>query len=129
VLDGGDVRSRHASFLAGRIGGTQQRVEGIFPETRLRVSPAEALARHQRQVQLLTLSLVVFALPILGLIGYFIIMVTGMVIQRQQNEIAVLHSRGASRTEILGIYLLEGLGLEADAARQAIRAPGQGGIG
>jgi putative ABC transport system permease protein len=110
VLDGSGVRSRHAPMLTGRLNGTLQRAAQLLPETNLRVSPQDALERHYTQVRLLTLSLVVFALPILGLIGYFIIMVTGMVIQRQQNEIAVLHSRGASRTEVMGIYLLEGLG-------------------
>lgn len=111
VLDGSEVRSRHAPELLGRLESTERRAAQLLPQTRLRVSPADALERHYRQVQLLTLSLVVFALPILGLIAYFIVMITGMVVQRQQNEIAVLHSRGASRTEVLGIYLLEGLGL------------------
>ncbi len=111
VLDGTEVRSRHAPTLLSNLATAEQRGAEILPNTRLRVSPEDALLQHYRQVQLLTLSLVVFAIPILGLIGYFIIMITGMVVQRQQNEIAVLHSRGASRTEVLGIYLLEGLGL------------------
>ncbi len=111
VLDGNGVRSRHVPPLIDRSEATTVRAAEILPETRLRVSPLPALEEHHRQVRLLTLSLLVFALPILGLIGYFIIMITGMVVQRQQNEIAVLHSRGASRTEVMGIYLLEGLGL------------------
>jgi putative ABC transport system permease protein len=111
VLDGNGVRSRHVPPLIDRSEATTARAAAILPETRLRVSPLPALEEHHRQVRLLTLSLLVFALPILGLIGYFIIMITGMVVQRQQNEIAVLHSRGASRTEVMGIYLLEGLGL------------------
>jgi len=111
VLDGNGVRSRHVPALIDRSESATMRADEILPETRLRVSPLPALEEHYRQVRLLTLSLLVFALPILGLIGYFIIMITGMVVQRQQNEIAVFHSRGASRTEVMGIYLLEGLGL------------------
>ncbi len=111
VLDGSEVRSRHAPVLASRAEAVLSQVTQVLPGTSLRVSPQDALERQFRQVRLLTLSLVMFALPILGLIGYFIIMITGLVIQRQQNEIAVLHSRGASRSEVLGIYLLEGLGL------------------
>jgi putative ABC transport system permease protein len=111
VLDGADVRSRHAPGLTARLDATLAHANRFLPETRMRISPREALEQHFTQVRLLTLSLVVFATPILGLIAYFIIMVTGMVVQRQQNEIAVLHSRGASRAEVLGIYLLEGLGL------------------
>ena len=43
------------------------------------------------------------------MIGYFIILVSSLVVQRQSNEIAVLRSRGASRMQMLGVYLLEGL--------------------
>ena len=43
------------------------------------------------------------------MIGYFIILVSSLVVQRQSNEIAVLRSRGASRMQVLGVYLLEGL--------------------
>jgi putative ABC transport system permease protein len=77
--------------------------------TRLDISPAEALGRHQEQVQRLTLILTVFSIPVLGLIAYFIILVAGLVVQRQSNEISVLRSRGASRAQVLGIYLLEWL--------------------
>jgi putative ABC transport system permease protein len=35
--------------------------------------------------------------------------VSSLVVQRQSNEIAVLRSRGTSRMQVLGVYLLEGL--------------------
>ena len=109
VLDGSEVRSRHVPALDARISATVRRADAALPGVQLRVSPRTALQRQFTQVRLLTVSLVVFSIPILALIAYFIIMVAGMVVQRQQNEIAVLRSRGVSRGEVLGIYLLEGL--------------------
>jgi putative ABC transport system permease protein len=111
VLDGSEVRSRHVGEMVGRISTTLRRASLLLPDVTLPVSPRNALERQRTQSQLLIISLITFSVPILGLIAYFIIMVSGMVVQRQQNEIAVLRGRGASRSEILGIYLLEGLGL------------------
>ena len=111
VLDGSGVRSRHVQPLLGSIGTMVRRVDQLLPDTTLPISPRNALGRQVQQSRLLIVSLVAFSIPILGLIAYFVIMVSGMVVQRQQNEIAVLRGRGASRLEVLGIYLLEGLGL------------------
>ncbi|MDQ5850775.1 MAG: ABC transporter permease, partial [Chloroflexota bacterium] len=111
VLDGSEVRSRHVPPLIARMAATERRADSLLPGTELRISPRQALERQWREVRFLTVSLVVFSIPILLLIAYFIFMVASMVVQRQQNEIAVLRSRGVSRGEVLGIYVLEGLGL------------------
>lgn len=111
VLDGSGVRSRHVPGLVANISATLRRSALLLPDLTLPVSPRNALERQRVQSRLLVISLITFSIPILGLIAYFIIMVSGMVVQRQQNEIAVLRGRGASRSEILGIYLLEGIGL------------------
>ncbi len=111
VLDGSEVRSRHVPALLGRMGATLLHAAELLPDTQLSISPQYALERQYTQARLLTVSLITFSIPILGLIAYFIIMVSGMVVQRQQNEIAVLRGRGVSRSEVLGLYLLEGVGL------------------
>ncbi|OUM95898.1 MAG: hypothetical protein A9Z00_05870 [Thermobacillus sp. ZCTH02-B1] len=45
--------------------------------------------------------------PMMILIGFYLYMVSGMLIERQQAEIAVLRSRGASRLHIIAIYAME----------------------
>jgi putative ABC transport system permease protein len=107
LTDGSGIRSADVTGALGRIGRTVTEVTTQVPGVRLDVSPAAALAKHQTQVQRLTIILTVFSIPILGLIAYFIVLVAGLVIQRQSNEIAVLRSRGASRAQVLTIYLLE----------------------
>jgi putative ABC transport system permease protein len=109
LTDGSGIRSADVNGVLGRIGRTVTEVTTEVPGVRLDVSPAQALAKHQAQVQRLTIILTVFSIPILGLIAYFIVLVAGLVIQRQSNEIAVLRSRGASRAQVLAIYLLEWL--------------------
>jgi putative ABC transport system permease protein len=111
VMDGSQVRSRHVPGLIGRTSLILRRASAQLPDLTLSLSPREALERQLTQSRLLVISLVSFSIPILGLIAYFVIMIAGMVVQRQQQEIAVLRGRGASRMEILGIYLLEGIGL------------------
>ncbi len=108
VCDGSNVRNQDVPPLLGRIRNVQRRADALLPGIQMPVSPKQGLEGQFQRVRLLTLSLAVFSIPILLLIAYFVIMVAGMVVQRQQNEIAVLRSRGVSRAEVLGIYLLEG---------------------
>ncbi len=109
VTDGSGIRSATVNAVAGRIARTNTETGARLPGAQIDLSPAQALGRHQATVRRLTVSLTVFSIPILGLIGYFIILVSSLVVQRQSNEIAVLRSRGASRMQVLGVYLLEGL--------------------
>ncbi len=109
VTDGSSIRSATVDAIAGRISRTNTETGARLPGAQIDLSPAQALSRHRATVLRLTVSLTVFSIPILGLIGYFIILVSSLVVQRQSNEIAVLRSRGASRMQVLGVYLLEGL--------------------
>jgi putative ABC transport system permease protein len=109
TLNGDRVRNADVPGLIRRISQVTRDSAEILPGVQLPVSPRQGLEQQHSRVRLLTVSLTVFSLPILALIGYFIVMIASLVVQRQQSEVAVLRSRGASRTEILGIYLLEGV--------------------
>ncbi|MDQ5852890.1 MAG: ABC transporter permease, partial [Chloroflexota bacterium] len=110
AVRGGDVPG-----LIDRIGHATAELDRVLPGITLSRSPVEALARHRDQVRLLTVTLALFSVPLLGLIGYFIVQAAGMVVQRQQQEIAVLRSRGSSRPQVLALALGEGLALGAAA--------------
>lgn len=109
VFNGESIRSVDVQRVTGNINRSLTEVTALLPGMALSISPYQALLNHQTQVRLLTILLTIFSLPLLGLVGYFIILVSGMVVQQQQNEIAVLRSRGTSRLQVLGIYLLEAL--------------------
>jgi len=113
--DGSVIRSAAVPAVQARIDRSAREFAALLPGAQLDVSPGGVLLRHQERVQRLTLSLTIFSIPLLGLVAYFVILIAGLVIQRQGMEIAMLRSRGVSRLQVLGIYLLEGalLGLLA----------------
>jgi ABC-type antimicrobial peptide transport system permease subunit len=53
----------------------------------------------------------VFTLLILSFILFFISLLTTLLVDRQQDTIALLRSRGASRTQIFGAFFLQSVGL------------------
>lgn len=115
ALDTSAVRSEDISGLLGQISAVTRNLERILPGIELRTSPVEALQRHRDQVRLLTLTLALFSVPLLGLIAYFVAQLAGMLVQRQQQEIAVLRSRGSSRAQVLGLALGEGIAVSVAA--------------
>ena len=54
----------------------------------------------------------VLQVPIFALLAAFILMVSRQLLGMEQGEIAVLKSRGASRRQVVGIYILQSLILE-----------------
>ncbi len=107
VADGTVLRSSDVPAFGARIDRATSEANKILKGVRLDVSPIDALMRHITRVRQLTTTLTIFSIPVLGLIAYFVVLVAGLVVQRQSNEIAVLRSRGASRIQVLGIYSIE----------------------
>ena len=109
VFDGSGVYTENVPGLIARIVTTQSRTATMLENTSLDVSPMDAMVRYQRKAQLLTVLLLVFSVPVVFLVLYFVGLVSGMVVQRQKAEIAVLKSRGATSLQVLLLYLLEGV--------------------
>ena len=109
VFDGRGVHTEDVPGFLGRVVVAVSMAKALLANTSLDASPVEAMASYTATVRLLTILLYVFAIPIIGLILYFIVHTSNLVVQRQRNEIAVLRSRGTSATQIIGLYLLEGL--------------------
>jgi putative ABC transport system permease protein len=87
----------------------QQKVAALLPKLKLIISPQEALASYWRAARVLTFLLFAYSIPIIGLVLAFIALVGGLLAQQQQNEVAVLRSRGASALQIILIAALEGV--------------------
>ncbi|QMV44938.1 ABC transporter permease [Cohnella cholangitidis] len=47
--------------------------------------------------------------PVLIMLGFYMFMVSNLIIDRQKNEIAILRSRGAARWQIVSSFAIEGL--------------------
>ena len=109
LVDGNRIDPETAPFLLGRL----QRFTTEMSQQRNgltnRISPAQALGAFIKATNELTLLLVIFSVPLLAVALYFIVLVAGMIVRRQEGEIAVLRSRGASSFSIALLYVIEGL--------------------
>jgi putative ABC transport system permease protein len=120
IMDGANIHADDVGWLVARIELVQQRAATLLANTRLEISPYDALNRYRVQSRLLNVLLYAFSIPIIGLLIAFIGLVVGLAVNRQRNEIAVLRSRGATALQILGIAALESLILGAVALGMGI---------
>ena len=113
LMDGSRINTDDVGSLVARINMVVQRSNALLPDTRLEYSPFDALQSYRRSSQVLNVLLYAFSIPIIGLLLAFIGVVVGLSVERQRNEIAVLRSRGATVTQVLGIALLQAVILGA----------------
>ncbi|MCB0086233.1 MAG: hypothetical protein KDE47_35070, partial [Caldilineaceae bacterium] len=109
IMDGDNIHAGDVGWLTARIQQVQQRAATLLTNTRLEVSPYDALNSYRISTRLLNVILYAFSIPIVGLLLAFIGLVVSLAVNRQRNEIAVLRSRGATGIQILGIAALEAL--------------------
>jgi hypothetical protein len=76
----------------------------------------QLLSGYQHKLDLLALPLYVVMAQVLGLILFYIVVVAGLLVERQAAEIATLKSRGASGMQVLALYLAQGMALAVIAA-------------
>ncbi|MCB0127999.1 MAG: FtsX-like permease family protein, partial [Caldilineaceae bacterium] len=120
IMDGDNIHAGDVGWLTARIQQVQQRAATLLTNTRLEVSPYDALNSYRISTRLLNVLLYAFSIPIVGLLLAFIGLVVSLAVNRQRNEIAVLRSRGATGIQILGIAALEALLLGAVALAAGI---------
>ncbi len=109
IMDGSSITTDAVRQLVANTVEVEQVTAGLLANTRLGVSPTDALRRYQRASGLLTVLLYAFSVPIMGLLLAFIGLVVGLSVARQRNEVAVLRSRGATSLQVVGISFLEAL--------------------
>ena len=61
------------------------------------------------RTQQLALTLWVLQIPMYVMMALYIYMVSRQILLLDKNDVAILHSRGASRKQIMGLYVLQGL--------------------
>ncbi|MAS33349.1 MAG: hypothetical protein CL610_05045 [Anaerolineaceae bacterium] len=110
-FDGTGVRTSEVASLLGSIVAGERTVITALPGTRMDLSPRDGLQAFSTDVSLLTQQLVIMVLPVGGLVLYFVSLVAGLLVSRQQNEDVTLRSRGMSKRAILGIHVLMWLSL------------------
>ncbi len=68
---------------------------------------SDILASYEKKEEQLKTMLWSLHVPVLVMLALYLFMVSRLIVNRQLTEIAVLSSRGATRTQIMKIYLIE----------------------
>jgi putative ABC transport system permease protein len=74
----------------------------------MELSPEPILLDYLTKLFFLKILLFVLSVPVIGIVLYYIAISAGMIVDRQRSEIAILKSRGASTSQVLGVYVVEG---------------------
>jgi len=119
-VSGSRLQSGDVAGLLKRMDAVSTHVHELLPAVKLSSSPFNALAGYQKAVPALTVLLFAFSVPLLGLILVFVGLVSGLFVNQQRNEIAILRSRGATVFQVAGMTALQGLTLGAIALAAGI---------
>ena len=122
VVDGDSVRAEDVDRFLGRVNRVDRQIKARISTTYLELSPVSALRRYRLVASTQAILLLLFSIPILGLVLYFIVLIADSTVKRQQIEISILKSRGATTGQVFSINLLQGatLGIFALAAGPAL---------
>ena len=107
-----DYQSLTIDKLSGFLGGYHRinsDLQNITKEMNVQF-PASSIAQtYQNKKDQVTSMLWSLNVPVILLLCLYMFMVSGLIIERERNEISLLSSRGASKYQVLFGYLVEGL--------------------
>jgi putative ABC transport system permease protein len=108
-LDGSSLNAATASTLASQMNNLQATVAASLPGAQLEQSPASSLARYRSESATLALQLAIFGAPLFALLLAFLAMIGGLMLRRQEGEIALLKTRGIADWQVALLLALEWL--------------------
>src|SRR5262249_33495106 len=107
AYDSQAVRTDEIPSLLTNTSRMLNRANAILGDTRLDYSPTDPLDHYRQRTELLTILLYVFSVPVVGLVLYFLNLISGLVLERRRGEISLLASRGASSTQLVLVQAIE----------------------
>ncbi|MFZ9857520.1 MAG: ABC transporter permease [Roseiflexaceae bacterium] len=108
AYDGSGVQSNNTSQITSGITTVTSEMSQLLPGVDLFRSPLTQLEQQQNEVRQLTVTLLLFGVPLISLLLAFVWQIAGLLVARQELEIAVLRSRGVTRFQLLGMSIIEG---------------------
>lgn len=109
AYDGTGIQSSKTAALTSGINTLTSELGQLLPGVELFKSPLEQLEKQRAEVRTLTVTLLLFGVPLIGLLLAFVWQLAGLLVARQELEIAVLRSRGVSRPQLLVLSVTEGV--------------------
>lgn len=108
AYDGSGVQSSNTPQLTAGMTTVNSEMGQLLPGVELYRSPLSQLEKQQTEVRQLTVTLLLFGVPLISLLLAFVWQIAGLLVARQELEIAVLRSRGVTRLQLLGMSVVEG---------------------
>jgi putative ABC transport system permease protein len=115
VFDQTRLSGANASRVLSGLEYLEQQAKLCVSNARVETTLRRSLAIYDRQALVLSTLMSVLSIPTIAMVLYFVGLSMRMVVERQQGEVALLKSRGASTLQAVGIWLSQGLILGAAA--------------
>ncbi|MCR4791277.1 MAG: FtsX-like permease family protein [Lachnospiraceae bacterium] len=107
IYDQFDYLSVEAARAAEISEATDRFLSGSYGALTTRPKYMEVLDKHESSRRRISVSLLLLEIPLLLLLGAFILMISGQLYSMEENEISMYKSRGASSGQIFILYLLQ----------------------
>ena len=105
------INSRNADSIETQVRALVADLRAGVQRTTVNTDLPETIAVFQEKLFFTRLPLFALMVQIVGIVLYYLVMVSNMLVERQVGEIALLRSRGASTRQVMGVYAIEGIGL------------------
>jgi len=112
-FNGDSLRVWNVPEFITRIDGMMESAKAQKITIDMSASPQDGLQRYVRDSRQLMVQLYAFSVPLFLLVFAFVILVSGLSVNGQRSEIAVLRSRGASAWQVFGMSLIQAIVLAA----------------
>jgi putative ABC transport system permease protein len=108
-VDPDRIDSRNAPSVESRLRALSVALREQIERTTLETRLPDTIGAYRQKLFFTRLPLFALIAQIVGIVLYYLVMVTTMLVERQSGEIALLKSRGASVWQLMTVYALEGL--------------------
>ncbi len=103
------LNSRNARPVADALSRLEQTLSATETRAQVDTDLVQVLRTYDQKLFFTRIPLLILLLQIGGIVAYYLVMVSTMLIERQAAEIATLRSRGATTPQLLAQYAVEGL--------------------
>ena len=106
-VERGALDSRSASRVADGVASLERRLAATESRPNVESELVNVLRTFDAKLFFVRIPLLVLLLQIVGVVAYYLLVVSTMLVERQASEIATLRSRGASTAQLLAQYGVE----------------------
>ncbi|MFN0093316.1 MAG: ABC transporter permease [Dehalococcoidia bacterium] len=108
-VDATTITSSNSARIENNVRVLEEQVRAQLPITSLQTDLHDTIATYKEKLFFTRLPLFALMIQIVGIVLFYLVMVSTMVVERQQGEIALLKSRGAGTPQLMTVFVIEGM--------------------